>query len=80
MLIKFFSLDFQPIYVYINGESIKELEHLSVITTTQPNIASKRPAQNGAGANSDDEENKKSKTMDIYKQRQYKKLIKNPKS
>jgi hypothetical protein len=67
------TLDFQPIYVYINGESIKELEHLSVITTTQTNIASKRPVQNG-GANSDDDESKKSKTMDIYKQRQYQKL------
>lgn len=61
---------------------MKELEHLTLnmpstgtsgSTTTPGGSGMKRPIANGS--NSDDEDTKKSKIMDIYKQRQYKKLI-----
>jgi hypothetical protein len=64
-------------YVYLNGEPIKELEHLANIekTLVPGQIGFKRSAV-GNGNNSDDEDSKgKSKTMDIYKQRQVKKLM-----
>jgi hypothetical protein len=54
-------------YVYMNGDPIPELEHLS----NQAN-AQKRPLI--FTSNSDDEDTKKTKSMDIYKQRQYQKL------
>ncbi len=61
---------------------MKELEHLTLniasggtngSSTTPSGSGMKRPIANGS--NSDDEDSKKSKIMDIYKQRQYKKLI-----
>jgi cleavage stimulation factor subunit 3 len=73
--------DFQPLYVYINGDPIRELDHLNSMTSnlnlnmnSQMATVSKRSI---LASNSDDEESKKTKTMDmdIYKQRQYKKLI-----
>ncbi|CAF1033907.1 unnamed protein product [Brachionus calyciflorus] len=60
--------DFQPLYIHINGEPIREFEHL----ISGPIISHKRAFAN---AGSDDEDTKKGKSMDIYKQRQYKKLI-----
>lgn len=64
-------------YVYINGEPIKELEHLSNIAQTLvPGQFGYKRSNVGNGNNSDDEDSKgKSKTMDIYKQRQVKKLM-----
>ena len=58
--------DFQPFYVQINGEPIRDFEHLSSSTMLKRTFAN---------AGSDDEDAKKGKSMDIYKQRQYKKLI-----
>ena len=60
--------DFQPLYVHMNGEPIRDFDHLSAGLF----IGQKRSFMN---AGSDDEDTKKAKTMDIYKQRQYKKLI-----
>jgi hypothetical protein len=61
----------------VNGEPIKELEHLTLNVpgagSSTATSGMKRPIVNGS--NSDDEDTKKSKIMDIYKQRQYKKLI-----
>ena len=83
--------DFHPLYVYVTGEPIRDLESLGIsISSSGVGSSSamglgsglqtmgtigKRPVTNAA--NSDDEDSKKSKTMDIYKQRQFKKLIKN---
>lgn len=65
--------DFQLSYVYINGDPIKEIEYLS---NAQQSIgASQLGYKRSNGNNSDDEDSKKGKTMDIYKQRQYKKLM-----
>lgn len=75
------SEDFQPLYVYLNGEPMRELEHLNILagnlnsnTGSQQTQANKRSILN---ANSDDEDSKKTKTaeLDIYKQRQLKKYI-----
>ena len=79
--------DFQLNYVYLNGEPMREMEHLSHVQPTQAAIHAhgggygghKRPARDtghsSQAGNSDDEDSKKGKTMDIYKQRQYKKLM-----
>lgn len=66
-------------YIYIDGRPIKEMEHLSNlqqgIGATNQMSGYKRSANTAGG--SDDEDSRKSKTMDIYKQRQYKKLMQN---
>ena len=68
-------------YVYLNGEPMKELEHLSSLVHSMNSNGHSGPSlfkrSSANGANSDDEDSKKAKTMDIYKARQYKKLIKN---
>ena len=78
--------DFQLAYVYVNGQSMRELEHLSYVPQTLTisqvsGYGNKRSNANvntaSAGVNSDDEDSKKRKSMDIYKQRQYKKLMQN---
>jgi len=79
------SEEFQPNYVYINGEPMKELENLlnpfTLVSTSTSNMNSKSATgtvkRSIIGSNSDDEDSKKTKAieMDIYKQRQYKKLI-----
>ena len=54
-----FNLDFQPLYVYINGEPIKELEHLSSASLSQSSSGQqKRPLT--FTSTSDDEDSKKS--------------------
>ncbi len=77
--------DFQLNYVYLNGEPMREMEHISNGQSTSTAFhgsiyaGHKRPVKeighSSQGPNSDDEDSKKSKTMDIYKQRQYKKLM-----
>jgi hypothetical protein len=70
--------DFQPCYVYINGEPIRELDHLNSMTSSlNLNMSNQTNKRSVIGSNSDDEDSKKTKSieMDIYKQRQYKKLI-----
>ena len=63
--------EFQPNYIYINGESIKEMEQMQ----PQPAIG-KRQLQKEQ-PDSDDEDTKKVKVhMDIYKERLQKKLTK----
>lgn len=95
--------DFQPMFVTITGEHMRDLENIAASMTAALNphlqytgpssfssssgaaasssaatgAANKRSAGNANANNSDEEDNKKTKTMDIYKQRQYKKLIKN---
>lgn len=71
--------DFQLAYVYLNGEPIRELEHLSNIqqTLTSNQIGYKNRNANNPRDDEDDDDSKKGKTMDIYKQRQYKKLMQN---
>jgi cleavage stimulation factor subunit 3 len=65
--------DFTPVYIYPNGEPIKELEHLqSAANTTSAANMQKRPLV--FTSMSDDEDSKKTKSMDIYKQRQFQKL------
>lgn len=112
-----YSEDFQPAYLFVSGEPMRDLENIAAAMSASlnPNLqyagggggaggggmgpgglggsgagqaggtsggggagvgGGKRSAGNAA-TNSDDEDSKKSKTMDIYKQRQYKKLIKN---
>jgi cleavage stimulation factor subunit 3 len=78
-----FSDEFQPNYVYINGEPIREFEHLGgsvsapVASAQQISTSLKRqlPGSGINNSNSDDEDSKKAKLMDIYKERQYKKLL-----
>ena len=71
-----FCIDFQPLYVYVNGEPIKELEHLSVGSSTSQATTSTQPKRPlTLASTSDDEDSKKTKSMDIYKQRQYQKLV-----
>ncbi len=68
--------DFQLSYVYLSGEPMREMEHLSHVQQAHMSHGHKRPARDSANAvHSDDEDSKKGKTMDIYKQRQYKKLM-----
>jgi len=65
---------------------MRDLENIaaSMSAALNPNLQypgasltlNKRSAANVNASNSDDEDSKKSKVMDIYKQRQYKKLIK----
>lgn len=74
------SEDFQPLYVYINGEPMRDIDNLNLLTgNININVGSQTTASKRSilGSNSDDEDTKKSKTMDmdIYKQRQFKKLI-----
>lgn len=69
----------------LGGESMRDLENIaaSMSAALNPNLQYTAPSKRSAVSssvnnnnNSDDEDNKKVKTMDIYKQRQYKKLIK----
>lgn len=72
-----FKLDAQLAYIYINGEPIKEIDHVtSLHQGSNAGQTGLKRAMN-SGINSDDEDSKKGKTMDIYKQRQYKKLMQN---
>lgn len=65
------SPDYQPNYVDVNGEPIKEMEQMQ----PQPTVG-KRQLQKEQ-PDSDDEDTKKNKVhMDIYKERLQKKLIK----
>ena len=63
-------------YVYINGEPIKEIDHVTSLQGSNSGQIGLKRSMNSS-ANSDDEDSKKGKTMDIYKQRQYKKLMQN---
>lgn len=68
--------DGQMAYVYINGEPIKEIDHVTSLQGSNSGQIGLKRSMNSS-ANSDDEDSKKGKTMDIYKQRQYKKLMQN---
>ncbi len=68
--------------MFLSGEPMRDLENIaaSMSAALIPSLqysasANKRHMANAAAANnSDDEDSKKAKTMDIYKVRQYKKL------
>lgn len=74
-----FCIDFQPLYVYVNGESMKDSDHTS--GGHKKTSHGMGPAGGGSSkrnqfsVNSDEDDGKRLKLMDIYKQRQYKRLI-----
>ena len=80
-------LDFKPWYVKLNSDPIPGMEHLvhrrpaTTKTSTDSNAASSAPPATNLkrahanGSNSDDEDSKKAKKIDIYKQRQVKKFL-----